>query len=1090
MADPVSRPELAKTILTGDFRSGLESTLLEHLDACASENPLAERPVVVPTNLLKLRLSRELARRTGGHAGIRFMTLKDLAVWAAEPASLDGRAMLPDLADEMILRRLIDGGIARKGYFDRIAERPGLARALLRAIRTLKEASYDPESFAKTAAAAGFPRGGRGNKLAEVARIWQAYEDELRDGDWLDDADLMRAAAESLGSVPVPPPRLVLYGFYDLNALQKRLVAAYSDAGGARVFFPYLEIDSFRYARRTLDWFEGAGFEREPPPGGPPADTRDVPLPPRTVIISAPGEVRETREVVRRLGAILEGEGVGGAGGSSDLDGLGFQDVAVITRTAETYSDLFAEELKLLDAVPYVHAPPPISNTREGRALIALARVVESDFGREEVLEFLNLADLDACVIGTGGVDVPGSDWSKASLLAAITSGVAQWEEKLGRLAARIADAEPESDFAGRHGHLGEPIAALRNAVAMIAARLGDVPGRDGVDSHVDRLASLYEEITVDGPGRAAVLDALGGLRSLAGPAGEITFVRFSELLRNRLGSPIPRERKFGEGGPTVLNVMAARGLPFKVVVVPGLVEKLFPIAPRQDPILLDRERSLLNERRGNDPLGSLPDRTARIDEERLLFRLAVSSATDVLVLSFPRLDPANARPRLASTFVLRTLEAVTGAPCDYETLETSEHVDRVPLSRRFPGSRSQALTRHEFDGCSILSALSSGDVSEIAYLVTDREALPRRLLMERTRWSIPAFTVFDGAVKSEAARRAVADLSGFEAGGRRDGRPVSATALEEYALCPFRFFMHRVLGIEPIEEPEEALELSPKDRGSLYHEVLERFMRAVKAEGGLPLSEGHRARLFELAERIARSGRWSISAYSGAVDLAIRTMRSDLGLWFGRELAEGDEFVPSYFEARFGGGLRPSDDPDLSTEDGIPFEAGGVSLRFGGKIDRIDVSPDGRKARVLDYKTGKAPAGSARTTVLDKGRRLQLPIYLLASRRMLAGVHDGAEVESAEYRYVRERSAGKSTLAFTAALLDEREDDLARAVGLILEGVSKGMFFQFPEDDFCENCDYKDACPSTSTALAAMKVHDRDAEFYTGDPEGLVGIE
>ena len=50
----------------------------------------------------------------------------------------------------------------------------------------------------------------------------------------------------------------------------------------------------------------------------------------------------------------------------------------------------------------------------------------------------------------------------------------------------------------------------------------------------------------------------------------------------------------------------------------------------------------------------------------------------------------------------------------------------------------------------------------------------------------------------------------------------MSATSLEEYATCPFRFFMHHVLGLEPVDEPEEPLELSPLDRGRLYHAVLE----------------------------------------------------------------------------------------------------------------------------------------------------------------------------------------------------------------------------------------------------------------------------
>ncbi len=1108
MEHPVAGGSHGRTIVTGDFHQGLEDALLDHLASCVREDPVACRPVVVPTNLLKLRLSRALARKIGGHANLRFMTLKDLATSIAPPGTLRGRALLPRRADEMIVRRLLDSGIARDGYFAAIAERPGLARALVRAIRALKEASFDPDGLIEAATAARLPARNRTAKFAELARIWRAYEDDLASGDWADDADLMRTAAETLESDGNALPRLVLYGFYDLNALQKRLVAAYGERGGAIVFFPHLEIESFRYAEGTLDWFRSIGFERTEIDAG---DARDVPLPDETIIMSAPGEAREARECVRRIAGILRDHA------DSDGAAIDFQDVAVITRASAPYSDLFAEELEHLGAAelmgpgagPYLHTPPPLSRTRAGRSLLALAHVGESDFGREEVIEFLSLADLDHDLVrgGSGRGEVPASDWNKASILAGIISGVDQWTPKLAALRARITDADPESDFAARHGHLAGPIDALSGIVARIAEELGKTAPRERIDVQVERLVGLYEELTRapgagdssgDGdaqrdatPHRDDVLDAANELRALSGPAGEITFARFSELLRERLDSPVPREEKFERGGPTVLDVMAGRGLSYEVVVVPGLVEKLFPAAPRQDPILLDSERVRLNEARDNDPLRSLPDRSRRIDEERLLFRLAVGSARKVLVLTYPRLDPATARPRLPSTFVLRAHEALTGQPCDYETLETSDRVERIPLSRRFPASRREALTRHEFDGCSILQAFESGDPSEIAYLVREGGPLGRRLGMETTRWSHPHFTAYDGAVRSKDARRAVEELSGFRTDGRGE-RTVPATTLEEYALCPFRFFMHHVLGIEPMEEPDEALELSPRDRGSLYHAVLERFMRTAKADGRLPLEQASRASLFETAERIARSGRWSIAGYPGAVELAIRSLRTDLGLWFGRELDEEGEFVPSYFEARFGGALREHDDPELSLEEGIPFETDtGARLLMSGKIDRIDLSSDGKRARVLDYKTGRAPQGGRKNEiVLDRGRRLQLPVYLLASRRMLRDVHAGAEVESAEYRFLRERKASRATLALSRTLLEEHEDDLARAVGLILHGIATGMFFQFPEDEFCKNCDYAEACPATSVALTAMKTHDRNAEFYMSGPNGLLDIE
>jgi len=792
-----------------------------------------------------------------------------------------------------------------------------------------------------------------------------------------------------------------------------------------------------------------------------------------------------------------------------------FQDVAVLMRTPGTYSDLFGEEMALLGARPYLETPPPLSRTRSGRALIKLAQAMQSDLARRDVLEFLSLADLApvrnleltgnpaAETDGTpaeqtdrkpdaqtdasranGALDAPASDWNKATMLAGITSGPSAWTERLESLRERIDGASPEGGFASRHGHLAESIRALLPIASRLADDVDDTPDRSTVAGFLDRLTATFRDLTRESPERAAVLEATESLRAVSGVAGKIGFAYFTELLRGALSEPGSRSETFERGGPTVLNLMSARGLPFRAVIVPGLVEKEFPATRRQDPILLDSERERLNAARGDDPLASLPDRSAGADEEKLLFRLAVAAATEVAILSFPRLEPSTARPRIASIFVLKALETLTGERHDYDALETSEHVTRIPLSRRFPARREDALTRDEFDGCSILEAVATGDASGVAYLVHEDGPLPRRLTMESVRWSSPHFTAYDGAVSSKEALRAVTELSGFARGGPVEGRTVSATALEEYATCPFRFLMHHVFGIEPIEEPEEALELSPRDRGSLYHAVLDRFMKTQRSEGRLPLAPDDRARLFETAERLTRGGPWSLAGYPGARALELDALRSNLALWFAAELGDESGYEPRYFEARFGGRAREGDDPELSLEEGVPFEAlGDVRVEFGGKIDRIDIESGGKRARVIDYKTGR-PSGGRK--VFDHGRRLQLPIYLLASRRMLAGRHPTAVVASAEYRYVAARK-GTTSIAIGADQLEERAGDLSKAVGLIVKGIASGFFFQYPEDGRCRNCDYADACASTALALATMKNGDKRVKFFT---EGLAEVE
>src|SRR5438309_10981704 len=104
-----------------------------------------------------------------------------------------------------------------------------------------------------------------------------------------------------------------------------------------------------------------------------------------------------------------------------------------------------------------------------------------------------------------------------------------------------------------------------------------------------------------------------------------------------------PRERPFGR--VYVASIEEARGLAFDVVFVPGLAERLFPQKVTEDPILPDRERTKLD--------GKLKTNADRSQAERLALRLAAGSARKKLVLSYPRLDIEQSRPRTPSFYGL-----------------------------------------------------------------------------------------------------------------------------------------------------------------------------------------------------------------------------------------------------------------------------------------------------------------------------------------------------------------------------------------------------------------------------------------------------
>jgi len=1021
---------------------------------------------------------------------------------------------------------------------------------LLEAIRDLKEASYDPDSFRAAARRAGLLRDGRRGKLAELSRIWGDYEAFLSERSLADESDVMRQAAEALtdgsdamrhaadalagaesageeglagtesvgGKPPRPCEPLAVYGFYDLNPLQKRLLEARIGAGGATVFFPYADVPAMAYARPTLDWFLSLGFELvELAP-----DPEELHLPKETIVISAPGEAREAREAVRTLRRLVE-----------ERD-LSLQDSAIIVRTPEVHSGVLGGELdRLCDPgiedrrlperrTAFLESPVKLSRTRSGLSLLKLAASVRSEFSRADVIEFLSLAELSPAACGSPDEDPPVGDWNAISSLAGVTSGADGWLSRVRSLVERLEGEQDE--FTEAHARLASPARRLLEVLERTVGPLAGMPPTAPPARYLDEITEVFTAVTCGSRERDEVLAALDGVRRLSELAGSVSFTGFSELVRDHLDAASPRGSSFGSGGPSVLSSMSARGLSYSVVVVPGLVEKQFPLTRRQDPVLLDFEREKLNRATGGDPLRQLPLRAPGIDEERLLFRLVAASATDVLVVTYPRLDPATARPRVPSIFVLDVLERLTGEKQDYGSLDVNPHVTRVPLSRRFPKDRGEALTRHEFDGCSILGALETGEARELAYLLTEARPLRSRIEMEDTRWANPWFTRYDGALSKPEALEAVASSPGFplgggsgRPGGSESGRPASATALEEYARCPFRFFAHKILGIEPPDEPEEALEFTPLDRGSLYHEVLERFMRKVTSSGPGRADPSHLKQLFEIADRAIDSGRWSLAGYRGSRRLERRSLRLNLAVWLRNECAERTDLLPAHFEVRFGGASRRGDDPTLSSERPVRFDAGkDIEVLFGGRIDRLDLSESGARARVVDYKTGN-PKGVK--DPLDRGRHLQLPVYLLAAAELLGsdaaaallgsdaaaeplgsdaaaellgsdaasellGSGDAALTPAdldAEYRFVTGGVRAKP-VAMTRAELDARMDDLKKAVRCIAHGIASGMFFPPIDDSVCRNCDYAAACGSASAALSSMKQGDRNAKFYFED--------
>ena len=160
-----------------------------------------------------------------------------------------------------------------------------------------------------------------------------------------------------------------------------------------------------------------------------------------------------------------------------------------------------------------------------------------------------------------------------------------------------------------------------------------------------------------------------------------------------------------------------------------------------------------------------------------------------------------------------------------------------------------------------------------------------------------------------------------------------------------------------------------PLEDGGLVHEVLERLYREPPTDAGRPEEgtvEAWRDAAAALIREVAAEREWDLDAAGPRIRMA-------------RFEALIDRFLRR--DAREEGGLRPDRElleASFGEREDDRFAAAELGgFRLHGRIDRIDVAPDGR-ALIRDYKLSKKVTAAAK--LVEEGK-LQLPLYLLAAR-------------------------------------------------------------------------------------------------------------
>jgi len=1030
---PEPKPVLSR-LRAGPFPA-LEEELLSRIIGEFGRDPDREQVLLVPSNELREHLLRRLAFRwEGSTAGFSILTLYDFALRLLKHRGFFPEELPPARHAAALSAAVREIYAERSGDFAEISSTRGFLPALSRTLVDLEEGWVGDDSLREAQRRAlAHGQVDRSDRWAEWRRLAAAVERKVRA---LGGMTRRRIFQEAVAGFEQPgyPFRVTLYGFYDFTRLQWTLVDALLSSGLLEeVYFPGIfSADgalspSFAYAAGSWDRlrraFEGnvtflpdeasAGIRKTREAlfaaGPPPSSPVPVPFP----ILSAPheeGEIRLAARTIRRW----------------QDERPGCEILLLSRRFAEEAVPLWeriAAEYGIRAAgrtsVPLASVPPV-------QLLLRMLESAAEDFPRRPVIEILSSPYRRTGGEGRGPVSRPDlwDLWTRERMVI----GGGDWEIRMPGLHRRGGaeeDGEDGEKWKMQLDLLLSEVRALRERLRPVREAKGYREFAEAVRALLLRDLSLEDDGTPeaerDRRGCADLLDLLDDIERI--PAKEVPWPPpegalpwFSTLLSQqrlflgeRGGMRIP-------GAVVAGDLVSLRGVTADRILFLSVNEESVPAQLEEDPLLPDEDREELNRilRRPELP-DPLPLRRKNASEEKLLFSLPAVSSREEIAFGVLRAD-AEGASRRPSRYLLLLLSRFAGAEVFSEGWAERSGAPLFLLPRP-----------------PLAAIAGPGPVSprEMA-LARWREGISQEGDPEGIPWSriVPTLAALAGRQEG---------IGLFPGPWKRVPPPASfsASALDDLAACPYRFFLRRIAGISPVEDPEESVSLTPAEEGGILHDILRRMGEEAARNGEWP-DPGPAAR-----RAFARFARENPTGLPGLYRIRCREIEAAAAAFAAWERERGGSATAASVEA-------------VEHSFSIPGTEELPPLR--GRVDRIDAGPSG-EVEIVDYKYRDGAKEKIPLERILSGLSHQVPVYL---------------------EFARTRSpAARATLLFLkrgihAVTLDasrwlEHREEWVEALRAWLALLGEGIFPPLPHHRFtfggrmppryCDSCPYRDHC-------------------------------
>ena len=945
------------------------------------------------------------------------------------PRPLEGPAVRLAAADDLRQRQ--------HPFFDRAGERR-YYRSLTEAFRRMSErpdTPNDPDTDTPS-----------GSMNAQAEALYQKYRETVESKGYCIPSELPRRAADTVANGNARRlPSVIYYRPRRLSAGDTALQQALLAKERCQIIAPFTGDD-------------------------PAAADAIIPLPnaDRLSIIAAPDPDEEVRAVIRQIAA-------------ADIP---FHRTAVIYRQSNPYDSLLRQHLDCA-RIPYAGTERrTLADTPTGRLLLGIVDLAAAGGNNGAVDRELLIKWMSTTLVrwadrqpAQGKSRPVPAHWVTLAREARANGSPKQWQRRLrAYIEHKFLPSDEESDGQSvtRRQREQQSADALYEFVKRLAERLRPLGSQHSdwqtASENLETAFQAYrwydtESGAESDDDRQKIADLISGLAGLEQWQTEYDLSVLQEAVREGLQASVSeRGKSVGAGiylGPPAGIVGAA----YDTVYVLGMVEGQFPPRPAISPWLADNPA----ERRREAAL------------ERYDFLAALAAASGRAVLCWPAAT-AERRAAYPSRWLVEAANRCHHAAGNAErlTYETiTNNADQKPwltvIASRAAGLRKlpkSNLQPADTDDYRLMHLSAEADragegraqVVAAHPAVKDDARMVNALAAGKARYhrNSIAITKWDGRVPANTATIA---------GIGSQNNPISPSALETWASCPYRYFLSRILRLSAPPEDDEDDTISALDKGSLVHKILERF--ANEGQSDFEQLRKLAEQEFQTAEERGVTGHhllWEVTKEE--ILAGLRQFLDAEAKWFGDSAP-----VESKPEISFGP-RRNNRATDLGE---VRVAVDGLGeVWFRGKIDRLDELDSG-EVRVRDFKTGKpepyfdGAKGRKASRTVANGQALQLPVYLAAAKNEYQG-----GCITASYCF----PLADSNVHDVAPYTDNDEEAFHAALSVIIDAARSGVFPATPDGDAergnCRYCDFKRLCPTRRRQIWERKgSHDPAAAPY-----------